>query len=386
MNPIKVNTVNSGAEDLFVELFCEVFGPHKAEDLYVQHPFVDIYGEFYHDPKKVSENKYYDDLLKQNSLVYNDWKVYRWTYKQLLKQPEKIKDELVTFLGETPFFKKFEAFLPVQQGKAFELRNYQKEAVHSLMAMRENGETIALLYHATGIGKTVTACMDAKQVNGRTLFLVNALKLADQADKTFAKLWPEASRGFYTGSSKDKNADVIFATVQSISKNLMVFLPDSFQYIVVDECHHAASKTYQKIFSYFKPQFILGLSATPERSDGEDMLALFQNVAHKMDLKTAVEVDYFIDFYENRRAKNLYVENAKSLFSKTEYSRKDVEKLIFRNPFDVMSQMNFVKRDINIEWIRLNHDVHKRLTLEDITWILKQCDEKLESYYATRGE
>jgi len=172
MNPIKVNTVNSGAEDLFVELFCEVFGPHKAEDLYVQYPFVDIYGrhrtidfalenqdmriaieidgEFYHDPKKVSENKYYDDLLKQNSLVYNDWKVYRWTYKQLLKQPEKIKDELVTFLGETPFFKKFEAFLPVQQGKAFELRNYQKEAVHNLMAMRENGETIALLYHATG--------------------------------------------------------------------------------------------------------------------------------------------------------------------------------------------------------------------------------------------
>jgi len=68
-------------------------------------------------------------------------------------------------------------------------------------------------------------------------------------------------------------------------------------------------------------------------------------------------VDYFIDFYENRRAKNLYVENAKSLFSKTEYSRKDVEKLIFRNPFDVMSQMNFVKRDINIEWISLNHPI-----------------------------
>ena len=63
----------------------------------------------------------------------------------------------------------------------------------------------------------------------------------------------------------------------------------SFYLTQADECHHAAAKTYQQIFSYFKPKFILGLSAIPERSDGEDMLELFQNIAHKMDLKTAVE-------------------------------------------------------------------------------------------------
>jgi superfamily II DNA or RNA helicase len=311
MDTVSVNTVNSKAEELFIELFCETFGPDKANNLYIQYPFVDIYGyhryidfalenqdmkvaieidgETYHNPKKVSDNKYFDDLLKQNSMVFNDWKVYRWAYNQLLKQPEKVKDELVTFLGETPFFKEFEEFLPTQQGKAFELREYQQEAIDNLKAMRENGDTIALLYHATGIGKTVTACTDAKVVGGRILFLVNALKLADQAEQTFAKIWSEATRGFYTGSAKDKNADIIFATVQSMSKNLIEFLPDSFDYIVVDECHHAAAKTYQYIFSYFKPKFILGLSATPERSDGVDMLELFQNVAHKMDLKTAVE-------------------------------------------------------------------------------------------------
>lgn len=65
--------------------------------------------------------------------------------------------------------------------------------------------------------------------------------------------------------------------------------PRHFDYLIVDECHHAAANTYQKIFTYFHPKFILGLTATPERSDGEDMLELFQNVAHKMDLKTAVE-------------------------------------------------------------------------------------------------
>ena len=194
------SSVNSKAEDLFVELFCEAFGPEKANHLYVQYPFVDIYGnhrfidfalenqemkiaieidgETYHNPKKVSDNKYFDDLLKQNSMVFNDWRVYRWAYNQLLKQPERVKDELMTFLGETPFFKAMQEFLPEQQGKIIELREYQQEAIDNLKAMRENGETIALLYHATGVGKTVTAATDAKLVGGRTLFLVNTLKLS----------------------------------------------------------------------------------------------------------------------------------------------------------------------------------------------------------------
>ena len=308
---VKVNSVNSVAEDLFVQLFCEAFGPDKAECLYIQQPFNDIYGnrryidfaliseqskiaieidgETYHNPGRISENKYYDDLLKQNSLIYDEWKVYRWVYNQLLKQPDRVKDELVTFLGENPLLKILDDYLPVQKGKSFELREYQQEAIDNLREMRDNGETIALLYHATGVGKTVTACTDAKSVGGRTLFLVNALKLASQAKETFSKIWPEATLGEYTGSSKDKNNHVVFATIQTLSRNLAEFDADDFDYIIVDECHHAATKMYQKIFSYFKPKFILGLTATPERSDGQDMLELFQNVAHKMDLKTAVE-------------------------------------------------------------------------------------------------
>ncbi len=294
---LKVNSVNSVAEDLFVQLFCETFVPDKAECLYIQQPFIDIYGkrryidfalmseqskiaieidgETYHNPGRISENKYYDDLLKQNSLVYNEWKVYRWVYNQLLKQPDRVKDELVTFLGENPLLKVLDDYLPVQKEKSFELREYQQEAIDSLREMRENGETIALLYHATGVGKTVTACTDAKSVGGRTLFLVNALKLASQAKETFSKIWPEATLGEYTGSAKDKDNHVVFATIQTLSRNLGEFEADAFDYIIVDECHHAAAKTYQKIFSYFQPKFILGLTATPERSDGQDMLELF---------------------------------------------------------------------------------------------------------------
>ena len=113
--------------------------------------------------------------------------------------------------------------------------------------------------------------------------------MASQAKETFAKVWPEATLGEYIGSQKDMTRTVIFATVQSISKDLEKFSPTDFDYLIVDECHHAAANTYQKIFTLFHPKFILGLTATPERSDGEDMLELFQNVAHKMNLKTAVE-------------------------------------------------------------------------------------------------
>mgnify|MGYP002620816801 FL=1 len=311
MKIFSTSKVNSKAEELFVELFVQTFGPEKANNLFVQYPFVDILGnhryidfaletqdvkiaieidgETYHNPKLIPDNKYFDDLLKQNSMIYQDWRVYRWAYKQLLNFPEVVRDQLITFLGETPYLKEMQTYLPTQKGKIIELRDYQQDAIDNLSQMREDGETIALLYHATGIGKTVTAATDAKLVGGRTLFLVNALTLADQAFKTFESIWPEVTKGYYTGSAKEKHAYVLFATVQSISKNLVEFLPNSFDYICIDECHHAATKTYQQILSYFKPKFILGLSATPERTDGEDMLKLFQNVAHKMDLQTAVK-------------------------------------------------------------------------------------------------
>ena len=365
MEPSKATSVNSRAEELFVRLFCEAFGPEKTENLQVQYPCVDIYGrhryidfalespeskiaieidgETYHNPSKVSENKYADDLLKQNSLIYDNWKVYRWIYSQLEKQPEKVKDELITFLGTSPMFKAFEADLPVQMGQTIELRDYQQEATENLKKMREDGKTIALLYHATGVGKTITAATDAKAVGGRTLFLVNALKLAAQAKETFAKVWPEATLGEYTGSQKDMTQTVIFATVQSISKDLEKFSPTDFDYLIVDECHHAAANTYQKIFTYFHPKFILGLTATPERSDGEDMLALFQNVAHKMDLKTAVERGILVPIRYIRVKTNIDLTDVR--INGIKYNSQDLESKLFipeRNQLIVDTYLKYV--------------------------------------------
>lgn len=240
-------------------------------------------------------------------------------------------------------FKAFEADLPVQMGQTIELRDYQQEATENLQKMREEGKTIALLYHATGVGKTITAATDAKAVGGRTLFLVNALKLASQAKETFAKVWPEATLGEYTGSQKDMIQTVIFATVQSISKDLEKFSPTDFDYLIVDECHHAAANTYQKIFTYFHPKFILGLTATPERSDGEDMLELFQNVAHKMDLKTAVERGVLVPIRCIRVKTNIDLTDVR--INGIKYNSQDLESKLFipeRNQLIVDTYLKYV--------------------------------------------
>ena len=170
------NAGNSSAEEKFVQLFCDVFGAEKGQYVYLQYPFVDIYGkhrtidfaikteadkiafeidgETWHNPTKVSKDKYIDDLLKQNSMVHNGWKVFRWTDSQLDKTPERVKDELFTFLGYTPTLTYIDDDMPSQKGKVFELREHQEEALASLNKMREEGKTIALVQGATGSGKS----------------------------------------------------------------------------------------------------------------------------------------------------------------------------------------------------------------------------------------
>ena len=302
---------NSGAEDRFIDLFCETFGAEKGEYVYLQYPVVDIYGNHryidfalnlpdgrvaievdgntWHQPGKVSEQKYHDDLLKQNSIVHDGWKIYRWTSSQLEKSPDRVKDELVTFLGQSPLFQYIEDALPPQQGSAFSLMDHQEEALSGLMKMREESKSIALLYHATGTGKTVTAVSDAKSVGKRTLFLAHRHELVDQAMNAFRKIWPDVTVGRYEGSIREKDAYVVCGTIQSVAGNLEDFQPDDFGYMVIDECHHGTAETYRKVMSYFRPSFTLGLTATPERADGEDLLSVFQNVAHKLDLRSAVE-------------------------------------------------------------------------------------------------
>lgn len=362
---------SSSAEDLFIELFADTFGAEKAGYLYSQYPFYDIYqnarfadfvlengvkrvaieidDQASHDPRHISVDKFCDDLLKQNSMVHLGWDIYRFAVRQMQKQPETVKDELRVFLGNDPRFKEIEDYLPTQQGKALdgeklELREYQQEALNSLEAMRANKETIALLYHATGTGKTVTAVMDAKRCGGRVLFAAHTMELVNQAYNTFKNLWNTASIGKFADSVKDTDSHIICGSIQSVALNLELFQDNDFDYIIIDEAHHASADTYQKVLAYFKPKFTLGLTATPERADDTNILEIFKNTAHKLDIQTAVEIGALVPVRCIRIHTN--IDMTKVRFNSVQYNIRDLDDKIFvpeRNKLIVDTWLSYVK-------------------------------------------
>lgn len=361
----------SQAEDLFIELFAETFGADKAGYLYSQYPFFDIYqnarfadfvceigakriaieidDEASHNPRLVSCDKYTDDLLKQNSMVHLGWDIYRWTVRQMQKQPDTVKDELRLFLGSQSKFREIDDYLPLQRGQAIsgeklELREYQQEALNNLQAMREHKETIALLYQATGTGKTVTAVMDAKRLGGRTLFVAHTMELVNQAYNTFKSLWSETTVDKFADSVKDTDCNVICGSIQSIALNLDSFNDSDFDYVIIDEAHHATAETYQKVLAYFKPKFILGLTATPERADEESILNIFKNTAHKLDIQTAVEIGALVNVRCIRIHTN--IDMTKVRFNSVQYNIRDLDVKICvteRNKLLVDTWLNYVK-------------------------------------------
>lgn len=362
----------NAAEDLFIDLFSETFGAEKAGYLYSQYPFFDIYqnsryadfllenggrkvaieidDETSHNKSLVSSNKFYDDLLKQNSMIYLGWDVYRWAVRQMQIQPEAVKDELRVFLGSQPRFKEIEDYLPTQRGKTLdgahlELKQHQREALDALQAMRDRHETIALLYHATGTGKTVTAVMDAKRCGGRTLFLAHTQELVNQAADTFRRLWPEVSVGRYMEAIKEPDAHVVCGSVQSVALHLEDFREDAFSYLIVDEAHHAAADTYQKILAYFHPAFTLGLTATPERTDdNRAILDIFKNTAHKLDIQTAVEIGELVPIRCIRIHTNIDLTRVR--FNSVQYNTRDLESKIYvpeRNRLIVDTWLQYVR-------------------------------------------
>lgn len=362
----------SAAEDLFIELFSDVFGAENASYLCAQYHFYDIYqnsryadfviergasriaieidDDATHHKALVSDDKYYDDLLKQNSMIYLGWDVYRWAVRQLQKQPEHVKDELRIFLGQESRFKELEDYLPCQKasalnGKDLALKQHQIEALASLKAMRARRESIALLYHATGTGKTVTAVMDAKTCGGRTLFLAHTHELVWQAKQTFERLWPEVTVGSYMGDVKEPNAHVVCASVQSVALHIDDFSPEDFEYIIFDEAHHASAETYQKILAYFRPLFTLGLTATPERTDDNKIiLDIFKNTAHRLDIQTAVEIGELVPVRCIRIHTN--IDLSKVRFNSIQYHIRELEEKIYvpeRNQLIVETWLKFVE-------------------------------------------
>ena len=178
----------------------------------------------------------------------------------------------------------------------------QREALDKLQALRDKGETKALVVSATGTGKTFLAAFDALAVNPkRLLFVVHRENIARKAMASFQRVFGHnVEMGVLSGNARPGNASFVFSTIQTVSKRqqLEAFRPDHFDYIIIDETHRAGGATYRRILDHFTPRFLLGMTATPERTDGYDIYQHFDhNIGYEIRLHRAMEEDMLCPFH-----------------------------------------------------------------------------------------
>lgn len=226
-----------------------------------------------------SFNDIFERLPKLDlEMIENYEKVYKLS-KSYSKAQEKF---------QSPLFKK--EIIP---------NSMQKEALNNLIELREN-EKEGLLISATGTGKTYLSAFDVKKVKPeKMLFIAHRKTIIKKAKYTFESIISNKKMAIY-GDEDISNADYIFAMVQTLNKkeHLERFPKDYFNYIIIDEVHHSGAKTYQSIINYFKPDFLLGMTATPERSDDFDIYGLFNhNIAYEIRLYDALRENLLCPFH-----------------------------------------------------------------------------------------
>ncbi|REJ07742.1 DEAD/DEAH box helicase family protein [Halobacillus trueperi] len=180
-----------------------------------------------------------------------------------------------------------------------EPRFAQPAALEALLTTREEGYDKAMVVMATGLGKTYLAAFLAEHFE-RVLFVAHREEILYQAKASFEHVQPDKTGGIYNGKVKDMDHPMIFASIFTLSINdhLKKFDPSHFDLIVIDEFHHASNKSYQNILRYFVPQFLMGITATPERTDGQDIFALCDgNVAYEMNFIQAIQKDWLSPFH-----------------------------------------------------------------------------------------
>lgn len=249
------------------------------------------------DPKNYEKfYQVFEDLFEQHSIIIDDEELKR--YSQNWHRPAVAKD-----------LERYEYSHQNEENESedtkvrllYEPRGAQIEALCALEDTRAEGAKRALVQAATGVGKTYLAAFDSKSYE-RVLFVAHREEILKQAAVSFRNVRNSEDFGFFTGEEKSTDKSVIFASVATLGRSEYLsekyFAPDYFQYLVIDEFHHAVNEQYQRIVEYFKPQFLLGLTATPERMDGRNIYELCDyNVPYEISLKDAINKGMLVPFH-----------------------------------------------------------------------------------------
>lgn len=192
---------------------------------------------------------------------------------------------------------------PLQNALQIEPNKMQEAALAQIKEVREQGKEKALVISATGTGKTYLSAFDVRAFRPkRMLFVVHREQILQKAMKDYQLILGGADEdfGILSGSSKQLDARYVFATIQTLSKKEMLdqLPPDTFEYIVVDEVHKAGAESYLRVMKHFAPRFLMGMTATPERTDVFNIYELFDyNIAYEIRLQEALEEDMLCPFH-----------------------------------------------------------------------------------------
>lgn len=256
-------------------------------------------------------NKFYqafEDLFENHSIVIDDEELKR--YSKEWHRPAVAKD--------LDRYDIFELERDDEVISIFEPRGAQIEALCALENTRAEGANKALILAATGVGKTYLAAFDSKKYK-RVLFVAHREEILKQAAESFYNVRKSDDYGFFNSSDKETDKAVIFASVYTLGKkeylNKQFFEADYFDYLIIDEFHHAVNEQYRNIVEYFKPKFMLGLTATPERMDGKNIYEICDyNVPYEITLKDAINKGMLVPFHYY------------GIFDSTDYSKMHIVK------------------------------------------------------------
>lgn len=237
----------------------------------------------------------FEEVWENAETLTEEWiEQYEKTYTQLIDQ--KVMDRVV----EMPTAYQTNA---IQDALNIVPNKMQQAALQQIQAVREAGKQKGLVISATGTGKTYLSAFDVRRfAPKRMLFVVHREQILHKAKADFKRILGGIDQdfGILSGSHKQIEAKYVFATIQTISKadNLHQFDREAFDYILIDEVHKAGATSYQQVIEYFQPQFLMGMTATPERTDDFNIYELFDyNIAYEIRLQEALEEDMLCPFH-----------------------------------------------------------------------------------------
>jgi len=257
---------------------------------------IEVNGETYHAEGIIPNEMFDDNLFRQNDILRKGYGLIRFSYSQLQSQAwrQLVMDSLRDFIAEhAPSLLSEYTLTPNQ---------VQLEALDSLQHARQiRGWKKGVVVMPTGTGKTILSALDAQRMGGRVLFLVHRLDILAQSMDAYRKVWGRLNEGLLTGveTYNERDCQVLFASKDTLRQPevLATFAPDYFDYLVVDEVHHGQSPSYQGILKHFRPRFMLGMTATPDRTDRKDIFELFDyNKAYEIPLSEVIERGYLVPF------------------------------------------------------------------------------------------